>query len=184
MGKLIYSTTTSLDGYIEDASGSIEWYTPDDEAHAFVNDRLRPIGTYLLGRRLHETMAVWDTMPTADAPPPAQDFAGIWRGADKVVYSTTLSEVTSPRTRLERTFDADAVRAMKSSAGHDLAVGGAELAAEAFRAGLVDELQRYLTPIVLGAGKPWLPNGVQLRLDLLDEHRFASGVLYARYAVR
>lgn len=184
MAHLIYSTTTSLDGYIEDASGAFDWSAPDEEVHQDVNDRLRPIGAYLFGRRLYETMLVWETMPTAGASPSTQDFAAIWRAADKVVYSSTLGEVASARTRLERTFDADAVRATKAAAARDLVVGGAALAAEAIRAGLVDELWAYLTPIVVGGGKPWLPDHVRLRLELLDERRFASGVVHVRYAIR
>ncbi len=184
MAKLIYSSTTSLDGFIEDASGSFAWSEPDEEVHQDVNDRLRAVGTYLFGRRLYETMLFWETMPTPGASPAAQDFAAIWRAADKVVYSTSLREVASARTRLEHTFDADAVRAMKAGAPHDLVIGGAALAAEAIRAGLVDELQMYLTPIVVGGGKRYLPDHVRLHLDLVDERRFASGVVYVRYAVR
>jgi len=184
MAKLIYSSTTSLDGFIEDASGSFEWSAPDEEVHQDVNDRLRAVGTYLFGRRLYETMLFWETMPAAGAPPSARDFAAIWRDADKVVYSASLPDVSSARTRLERTFDADAVRAMKAGAARDLVIGGAALAAEAIRAGLVDELQLYLTPIVVGGGKRYLPDQVRLPLDLLDERRFASGVVYVRYAIR
>jgi len=183
MAKLIYSTNTSLDGFIEDPSGSFDWTAPDDEVLAYVNERLRPVGTYLFGRRLYETMVVWETMSTADAPRPVQDFAAIWRAADKVVYSTTLHDVATAQTRVERTFDVDTVRAMKDAAARDLAVGGAALAAEAIRAGLVDELHVYLAPVVLGGGKPWLPEQVRLGLDLLDEHRFASGIVHLRYAI-
>jgi dihydrofolate reductase len=184
LAKLIYSTTTSLDGFIEDASGSIDWTAPDDEVHAYINERLRPVGTYLLGRRSYETMVVWETMSTADAPPGMRDYAAIWRATEKIVYSTTLRDVASADTRLERHFDVDTVRAMKDAAARDLAVGGAALAAEAIRAGLVDELYAYLAPVVLGGGKPWLPEQVRLRLDLLDERRFANGVVYLRYAIR
>jgi len=183
MAKLIYSTNTSLDGFIEDPSGSFDWTAPDDEVLAYVNERLRPVGTYLFGRRLYETMVVWETMSTADAPRPVQDFAAIWRAAEKVVYSTTLRDVASAQTRLERTFDVDTVRAMKDAAARDLIVGGAALAAEAIRAGLVDELQVYLAPVVVGGGKPWLPEQVRLRLDVLEERRFASGVVHLRYAI-
>ncbi len=183
MGKLIYSATASLDGFIEDASGSIDWTAPTDEVHAYVNEQLRPVGTYLFGRRMYETMVVWETWPTVDVPRPTQDFAAIWRAADKVVYSTTLHDVATAQTRVERTFDVDTVRAMKDAAARDLAVGGAALAAEAIRAGLVDELHVYLAPVVLGGGKPWLPEQVRLGLDLLDEHRFASGIVHLRYAI-
>ena len=182
MAKLIYSAITSLDGYIEDEDGAFDWAAPDEEVHAFVNDLVRPIGTYLDGRRMYDTMAVWETMPVADAPPAAQDFAAIWRAADKVVYSTTLTSVASARTRLERTFDPDAVRASKAAAARDLAVGGPTLAARAIRAGLVDECQLFVAPVVVG-GKPALPDHVRLRLALLDMRRFASGVVHLRYAV-
>ena len=184
MAKLIYSLTSSVDGFIEDASGSFEWSEPDEEVLQYVNDQLRPVGTFLFGRRMYETMRVWDALPAADASPGMRDFAALWRGADKVVYSASLPEIATARTRLERTFDADAVRAMKASAARDLEVGGAALAAAAIRAGLVDELVMYLAPIVVGGGKRWLPEQVRLHLDLLDEHHFASGVVHARYAVR
>ena len=183
MAKLIYSAITSLDGYIEDEDGAFDWAAPDEEVHAFVNDLVRPIGTYLDGRRMYDTMAVWETMPVADAPPAAQDFAAIWRAADKVVYSTTLTSVASARTRLERTFDPDAVRVRKAAAARDLAVGGPALAARAIRAGLVDECQLFVAPVVVGGGKPALPDHVRLRLALLDTRRFASGVVHLRYAV-
>ena len=182
MAKLIYSAITSLDGYIEDEDGAFDWAAPDEEVHAFVNDLVRPIGTYLDGRRMYDTMAVWETMPVADAPPAAQDFAAIWRAADKVVYSTTLTSVASAHTRLERTFDPVAVRVRKAAAARDLAVGGPALAAREIRAGLVDECQLFVAPVVVG-GKPALPDHVRLRLALLDMRRFASGVVHLRYAV-
>ena len=183
MAKLIYSAITSLDGYIEDEDGAFDWAAPDEEVHAFVNDLVRPIGTYLDGRRMYDTMAVWETMPVADAPPAAQDFAAIWRAADKVVYSTTLTSVASAHTRLERTFDPVAVRVRKAAAARDLAVGGPALAAREIRAGLVDECQLFVAPVVVGGGKPALPDHVRLRLALLDTRRFASGVVHLRYAV-
>ena len=183
MAKLIYSAITSLDGYIEDEDGAFDWAAPDEEVHAFVNDLVRPIGTYLDGRRMYDTMAVWETMPVADAPPAAQDFAAIWRAVDKVVYSTTLTSVASACTRLERTFDPDAVRVRKAAAARDLAVGGPALAAREIRAGLVDECQLFVAPVVVGGGKPALPDHVRLRLALLDTRRFASGVVHLRYAV-
>jgi dihydrofolate reductase len=182
MARLIYSANTSLDGYIEDASGSFDWTAPDDEHHFYINDRLRPVGTFLFGRRMYETMVVWETMSTPDASP-AQDFATIWHAAEKVVYSTTLHDVASANTRLERSFDVDRVRAMKDDAVRDLGIGGAALAAEAIRAGLVDEVHVYLFPVVVGGGKRFLPDQVRLRLDLLAEHRFASGLVHLRYAI-
>jgi dihydrofolate reductase len=183
MAKLIYTAITSLDGYIEDEHGSFDWSAPDEDVHAFVNDLERRIGTYLYGRRLYETMVYWETAP-ADSPAVELNYARVWRSADKVVYSTTLQETASARTRIERTFDPDAVRAMKEAANADLGVGGAELAAHAFRAGLVDEIRLLLNPVVVGGGKRALPDGVRLDLDLLDERRFASGVVYVRHATR
>jgi dihydrofolate reductase len=183
MAKLIYTAITSLDGYIEDEGGSFEWSAPDEDVHAFVNDLERRMGTYLYGRRLYETMVYWETAP-ADSPAVELNYARVWRSADKVVYSTTLQETASARTRIERTFDPDAVRAMKEAANADLTIGGAALAAHAFRAGLVDEVRLLLNPVVVGGGKRALPDGVRLDLQLLDERRFASGVVYLRYAAR
>ena len=183
MAKLIYTAITSLDGYIEDEHGSFDWSAPDEDVHAFVNDLERRIGTYLYGRRLYETMVYWETAP-ADSPAVELNYARVWRSATKIVYSTTLQETASARTRIERTFDADAVRAMKEAANADLSVGGAELAAHGFRAGLVNEVRLLLNPVVVGGGKRALPDGVRLDLELLDERRFASGVVYLRYATR
>ncbi|MET0159112.1 MAG: dihydrofolate reductase family protein [Acidimicrobiales bacterium] len=183
MAKLIYTAITSLDGYIEDEHGSFDWSAPDEDVHAFVNDLERRIGTYLYGRRLYETMVYWETAP-ADSPAVELNYARVWRSADKVVYSTMLQETASARTRIERTFDADAVRAQKEAANADLSVGGAELAAHGFRAGLVDEVRLLLNPVVVGGGKRALPDGVRLDLELLDERRFSSGVVYLRYATR
>ena len=179
---LLYSTTMSLDGYVEDATGDFGFSEPSDEVHAFINDRLREVGTHLYGRRLYETMAVWETDPSfAEGPAVARDFAGIWAAADKVVYSTTLPDVVTGRTRLARTFDPDEVRTLKASADRDLLVGGAELAGQALRNGLVDEVHVYVAPVVVGGGKPALPPGVRLDLTLLDERRFGSGTVYLRY---
>ena len=183
MAKLIYTAITSLDGYIEDEHGSFDWSAPDEDVHAFVNDLERRIGTYLYGRRLYETMVYWETAP-ADSPAVELNYARVWRSATKIVYSTTLQETASARTRIERTFDADAVRAMKEAANADISVGGAELAAHGFRAGLVNEVRLLLNPVVVGGGKRALPDGVRLDLELLDERRFASGVVYLRYATR
>ena len=185
MAKLIYSAITSLDGYINDEDGNFDWAAPDEEVHRFVNDLARPVGTYLLGRRMYDTLAVWETMPTGGDQSPAKgDFAGIWRAADKVVYSRTLETVTTARTRIERDFDPEAVRRLKASADADLAVGGPGLAANAFRAGLVDECQLLLSPIVVGGGTPSLPDKVRLELELLDERRFGNGVVYLDYRTR
>jgi dihydrofolate reductase len=182
MAKLIYAAITSLDGYIEDDTGGFDWAVPDEEVHAFVNDLERPVGTYLYGRGMYETMAGWETDPDLAAlSPHTADFAQIWQAADKVVYSTTLGAASTSRTRIERTFDPDRVRQMKASADRDLAVGGPGLAAHAFRAGLVDECHLFLVPVVVGGGKRSLPDHVRLDLDLLDERRFGNGTVHLRY---
>jgi dihydrofolate reductase len=184
MAKLIYSAITSLDGYVADEDGNFDWAAPDEEVHAFVNDLERPVGTYLYGRRMYETMAAWETMDIADQPSVMRDFAEIWRAADKVVYSRTLESVSSARTRVERVFDPEAVRQMKERAGRDITVGGPDLAAQAIKAGLVDECHLFLTPIVVGGGKQSLPNDVRLKFELLDERRFGSGVVHLHYRTR
>ncbi|HEX3668990.1 MAG TPA: dihydrofolate reductase family protein [Acidimicrobiia bacterium] len=185
MAKLIYSAITSLDGYVADENGNFDWAAPDEEVHAFVNDLERPVGTYLYGRRMYEVMRVWETADTfADQRPVMQDFAQIWQAADKIVYSKTLDTVSTARTRIERGFDPDAVRQLKAEAGRDLTVGGPNLAAQAIRAGLVDEWQLFLTPIVVGGGNPSLPDDVRVNLELLDERSFAGGVVHLRYRTR
>ena len=185
MARLIYSAITSLDGYVADAEGTFAWAAPDEEVHAFVNDLERPIGTYLYGRRMYEVMVAWETIdPDADQPPAVQHFARIWQAADKIVYSTTLETVASARTRIERVFDPDAIRQMKATADRDLTVGGPGLAAQALKAGLVDECHLFLTPNVVGGGTPALPTGVRLELDLLDERRFAGGVVHLHYRIK
>ena len=182
MAKLIYSAITSLDGYIAAEDGNFDWAVPDEEVHAFINDLERPVGTYLYGRRMYETMVAWETMDTGpDQRPVTHDFAEIWRAADKIVYSRTLETVSSARTRIERDFDPEAVRRMKERAGRDISSGGPELAARAFEAGLVDELRLFVVPMVVGGGKRSLPDSVRLRLDLLDERRFGSGMVYLHY---
>jgi dihydrofolate reductase len=184
MARLIYSAIASLDGYVADADGRFDWSAPDEEVHAFVNDQERPVGTYLYGRRMYDTMAVWETMATDGEPAVMRDYQEIWRGAEKVVYSRTLDAPRTPRTRIERDFDPVAVRALKDSAGADLSVGGAELAGQALRAGLVDEVALFLSPVAVGGGTPALPHGVRLDLELLDERRFSGGVVHVRYAAR
>jgi dihydrofolate reductase len=182
MARLIYSAMTSLDGYIEDEDGNFDWAAPDDQVHTFVNDLERPVGTYLYGRRMYETMVYWETAHTlADQPPFIHDFAQIWQAADKIVYSKTLETVSSARTRVERDFDPEAVRQMKATAGRDITVGGPALAASAIRAGLVDEYHLFVAPVVVGGGKQCLPDNVRLELELLDERRFGNGMLYLRY---
>ncbi len=179
MAKLIYSAIASLDGYIEDEHGKFDWAAPDAEVHHFVNDMERPIGTYLYGRRMYETMVYWETAPSER--PESRDYAEIWQAADKVVYSTTLKGVSSARTRLERDFDPAAVRQLKSNADRDVSVGGPGLATHALQAGLVDECHLFLHPVTVGGGKPALPAGV--RLELLGERHFESGVVYLSYRV-
>ena len=184
MAKLIYAGITSLDGYVADADGKFDWAMPDEEVHTFINDLERPVGTYLYGRRMYETMVAWETVRLGDQPPFIQDFAEIWQAADKIVYSKTLEAVSSARTRIERDFDAEAVRQMKAAAGRDITVGGADLAAQAFKAGLVDECHLFIAPIVVGGGTQSLPADVGLELELLDERRFGNGMVYLRYRVR
>ena len=181
MAKLHYTAITSLDGYVADADGRFDWSEPDEEVHAFVNDLERPIGTYLLGRRMYDVLVAWETMDTTDEPPAMEDYAKIWRAADKIVYSRSLDAVTTAKTRLERSFDPDAIRAMKTSAERDLSVGGPDLAAQAFRAGLVDEIQLFLAPVVVGGGTRALPGEVRLDLELLEERRFGNGTVYVCY---
>lgn len=185
MAKLIYSAITSLDGYVADEDGNFDWAAPDEEVHAFVNDLERPVGTYLYGRRMYEVMVYWETAHTlADQPPLIRDFTEIWQAADKIVYSTTLEAVSSAKTRIERGFDPEAVRRMKASAGRDISVGGPGLAAQAIRAGLVDECHLFVAPIVVGGGTRSLPDGARLQLDLLDERRFANGTVHLHYRTR
>jgi dihydrofolate reductase len=183
MAKLIYSALASLDGYTADADGNFDWAAPDEEVHAFVNDLERPVGTYLYGRRMYETMAVWETMPLAGEPDVMRDYAAIWRAADKVVYSRTLAEVSTSRTRLEREFEADAVRRMKAEAERDISIGGPELAAQAIEAGLVDELQLFLTPVIVGGSKHALPTTAKVHLELRDLRRFGNGTVYLHYEI-
>lgn len=184
MAKLIYAAIASLDGYVEDADGRFDWSEPDEEVHAFVNDLERPIGTYLYGRRMYETMVFWETVsPDADEPAVFLDYAAVWQAADKVVYSRTMSAVSSANTRLERSFDSDSVRQLKRTSATDISVGGAELAGHAFRAGLVDECHLFLCPVVVGGGKSALPDGVRVQLELLNERRFGNGVVHVHYRV-
>ena len=185
MGKLIYAAIASLDGYIEDQEGKFDWSIPDEEVHAFVNDLERPIGIYLYGRRMYETLVFWETA-SAEAHEPAvfSDYAEMWRATDKIVYSRTLQTVSSARTRIEREFDRDAVLRLKQSAAADITIGGPELAGHAFGAGLVDECHMFLSPIVVGGGKRALHDNVRAQLELLDERRFGNGVVHLHYRVR
>jgi dihydrofolate reductase len=183
MANLTYSMIASLDGYVVDEGGKFDWAAPDEEVHTLINDLARPIGTYLLGRRMYEVLAYWDDPPNLDEQSPAvQAFAEIWRDADKVVYSTTLDAVSTARTRIERHFDPDAVRKLKADSERDLTVGGPELAAHAIKAGLVDDYQLFVVPVVVGGGTQFLPGETRLRLQLLDERRFRNGTVLLRYA--
>jgi dihydrofolate reductase len=181
MGRLIASSIASLDGYTADASGGFAWAAPSAEVHAFVNDLERSIGTYIYGRKMYQTMAVWQTMD-GDTPE-TRDYAQIWRAASKVVYSTTLAEATTPQTRVEPAFAPDAVQALKDASERDLSIGGPTLAAHAFAAGLVDEVQLVLVPVAVGGGTPALPHGEHLQLRLEDERRLPGGAVFLRYAV-
>jgi dihydrofolate reductase len=184
MGKLIYTAIESLDGYVADGDGNFGWAEPDEEVHAFINDLERPIGTYLYGRRLYEVMIAWETLDLADQPSFIRDFAEIWRAADKIVYSKKMEAVSSARTRIERDFDVEAVRQLKAAARRDVSVGGPGLAAQAFKAGLVDEYHLCVAPVVVGGGNQSLPEHVHLELELLNERRFGSGFVYLGYGIR
>ena len=184
MAKLIYSAITSLDGYVEDSRGSFDWAAPDEEMHAFVNDLEAPIGTNLYGRRMYETMVYWETASTgADQPAASRDFAKIWQAAEKIVYSRTLQTPSSARTRIERDLDPAAIKQLKESSARDISIGGAELAGQVFAAGLIDECHLFLTPVVVGGGKRALPDDIRVQLELLDEHRFRSGVVHLHFGV-
>jgi len=185
MAKLNYVMQTSLDGYVSDESGGFSWARPDEEVHSFVNGLSRATGTYLLGRRMYEVLRYWDDPPNLpDQPQVIREYAEIWQGADKIVYSTSLEEVTAPRTLLERSFDAGEVRRLKEAVDADLSVGGPTLAAEALRAGLVDELDQIAYPVIVGGGTAWLPHGLRLDLELLDERRFANGAVHLHYRTK
>ena len=182
MGELTYSAIASLDGYVADEHGNWDWSMPSEEVHAFVNDRTRGARTHLYGRRMYEVLAAWETMDDPD--PHMRDYAEIWRSAAKIVYSSTLEEVSSARTRIERRFDPKSVRELKRTADRDLAIGGPTLAAEAFAAGLVDQVHLFVSPVIVGGGTPALPDGLRLDLALVDERRFGNGVVHLGYAVQ
>jgi dihydrofolate reductase len=184
LARLIYSAIASLDGYVEDEQGMFDWAAPDEEVHAFVNDLERSIGTYLYGRRMYETMLFWEAVSTGDDQSAVlRDYAEVWRAAEKIVYSRMLETASSARTRIERDFDPGAIRELKEATERDVSIGGAELAGEALAAGLVDECQLLLVPTVVGGGKSALPDKVRVELELLDERRFDSGVVYLRYGI-
>jgi dihydrofolate reductase len=181
MAKLIYFAITSLDGYVADEDGKFDWGAPDEEVHTFINELARPVGTYLYGRRMYEVMIAWEKLDFANEPPSMQDFAQIWQAADKIVFSKMLEAVSTVRTRLERDFDPEAIKHMKASASSDLTVSGPNLAARAFKAGLVDECQLFLAPVVVGGGNQSLPDNVRLSLELVDDRRFGNGMVFLRY---
>jgi len=184
MAKLIYSMIASLDGYVADEDGNFDWAMPDEEAHAFANELERSVGTCLYGRRMYETMVAWETMDLTGEPPVMRDFAEIWRATDKVVYSRTLATTSSARTRIERDFDAEAIRRMKVAAERDISVGGPDLAGQALAAGLVDECHLLIAPVLVGGGKRSLPDGVHLKLELLEQRRFGNGMVLLSLAAR
>lgn len=185
MAHLIYSAISSLDGYTEDRDGNFDWAMPDEEVHRFINDLERTIGTYLIGRRMYETMMVWETDPGfAEDSPITKDFAQIWQAADKIVYSRTLAAAATHKTKIERNFNPEVIKQLKKTAQHAISIGGPELAAQAFQSGLIDECHLFLTPIIVGGGKPALPDKVRLELELLDERRFGNGMIYLHYRTR
>ena len=183
MARLIYVTNASVDGYVEDAQGRFDWGEPGEEYFRFLNEALRPVGTYLYGRRMYDAMLYWETNSVDDEPAHVRDFTEIWRGADKIVFSRTLSDPMSARTRIERELEPDGLRRLKADTDQDMWIGGADLAGQAIRARLVDELRLFAWPVVVGGGKPWLPPGERLGLQLIDSRRLAGGVLYSRYTV-
>ena len=184
MASLIYSAIMSLDGFIADERGNFDWAAPDEEVHAFVNDLERRIGTYLYGRRMYDVMRYWETAPTdASQPSVMRDYARIWQAADKIVVSKTLATASTTRTRIEKEFDSETVRRMKATASRDISVGGPHLAAQAIKAGLVDELHLFVVPIVVGGGNRALPDHARVKLDLIEERRFAGGVVYLHYRI-
>ncbi len=185
MGRLIYSAIASLDGYIEDTTGRFDWAMPSDEVHSFVNDLERDAGTHLYGRRMYETMLVWETDPgLASHSPITRDYSGIWQAADKIVFSRTLQAVSTSRTRIEREFDPDKIRELKDFTVRDLLIGGPGLAAHAFRSGLIDECHLLLVPVIVGGGKPFFPNNIRLDLELQEVRRFGNGMVFLRYRIK
>ena len=185
MARLIYTVNSSLDGYIEDVDGKFDWTDPNEEVFRFITNLIRADGTHLYGRRMYETMMVWETDPNlASQSPLMRDFAQVWQAANKIVYSRTLKAVSTRKTQIERTFDPEAIRRLKEAVKQDIHIGGAELAAQAFRSGLIDECHLFLIPIIVGGGKPALPDNVRSELELLEERRFGNGMVFLRYRVR
>ena len=185
MAHLIYTTNMSLDGFIEDMDGKFDWTDPSEEVFRFITDLIRADGTHLYGRRTYESMMVWETDPNlASQSPLMRDFAQVWQAADKIVYSRTLEAVSTRKTKIERSFDPEAIRRLKESVEQDIHIGGAELAAQAFRSGLIDECHLFIKPIIVGGGKAALPDNVRLELELLEERRFSNGTVFLRYRTK
>lgn len=185
MARLIYTSNLSLDGYTEDMDGNFDFTDPNDDVFIFISNLIRATGTHLYGRRMYETMMVWETDPNLAAESPLRrNFAEIWQAADKIVYSRTLEAVSTRKTQIEGNFDPTAIRQLKETAEQDIHIGGPELAAHAFRSGLIDECHLFIAPVILGGGKPCLPANVRLELELLEERRFANGVVFLRYRTR
>lgn len=183
MAKLIYMALSSLDGYIADENGNFDWAAPDEQVHTFINDLIRPVGTHIYGRGMYEVMSAWETLPTHDEPPCIADFAALWRAADKVVYSSTLHTVSTARTQLNRVFDPETVRQMKSATQQDLSIAGPALAAHAFKAGLIDVCHLFISPVIVGGGASAFPSDIRLALRLQEERRFPNGTVYLQYRV-
>jgi dihydrofolate reductase len=184
MAHLIYIANTSLDGYTEDIDGNFDWTVPDEEAFRLITSIVGTTGTHLYGRRMYQSMMLWETEPGLAAESPSRhDFAEIWQAADKIVYSRTLEAASTRKTQIVRNFDPEAIRQLKGTVEQDILIGGPELAAEAFRSGLIDECHLFVASIILGGGKPALPDNVRLELALLDERRFANGTVFLRYRV-
>jgi dihydrofolate reductase len=181
MGKLIYFITTSLDGYVADENGNFDWAMPSEEVHAFVDDIIRNVGTFLFGRNMYEIMKAWDTLPTDGDSEAMNDFAKLWRASNKVVYSTSLNDVSMANATLERSFDPSSVQKLVAESDKDFGIGGPHLAAEAIRAGIIDEYHQIIAPVLVGSGNPWLPKGVKTKLELVDTRRFENGFVHLHY---
>ena len=184
VGKLIYSMITSLDGYVADEEGNFDWAVPDDEFHTFINDHFRDVGTFIYGRRMYETMVYWETALDQPQPEHIAEWARLWQDADKIVISGSLTEPQSKRTRIERSLDAEMVRALKRDTDRDITIDGPHIASHAIRSGLIDEMQVFIVPVIVGGGNRFYPNGVRLNLELLENRRFTNGTVYLQYAVK
>jgi dihydrofolate reductase len=185
MARLVYAVLASLDGYVADEAGNFDWAAPGEDVHRFINELERSVGTYLFGRRLYEIMAVWQDFPDIEQEPEViGEYAAIWQSADKIVYSETLAAVTTPKTRLDRSFDPQSVRAMVTDQEQDVSIGGPTLASHALRAGIVDDIHLFIVPHIVGGGTPCWPAGLPLQLDLAEQERFSDGTVYLHYTTR